>query len=548
MNKERKYKNMKRIMSLFLVLVMLFCSAAFAEGVTTEYYAADELTTIKVIFVEEARVNTHEGQWLLEQMEKYTNVHFDFERISADAWTERKALMFAADEQPEIIIGGSFTQSELAAYIDAGQIIPVTELYNEYMPNYKAWLDKYDKMERAKLYIDGEMYGLIGNGGDGWGTIPGARAYMNTAWLEKLNLEVPTTWDEFYNVLVAFRDQDPNGNGQKDEIPLGGFDGYQVDAFVASDLGISVGWSEMEEWFEGENGELEYVFTDERYKEYLTRMNKLYTEGLLDPEYYTQEDAQMKAKGTQGLIGVCTYAAPFVLTGNNPELFNQYDAFMPLFGEYHEGGRHYANQLSGANIYFTDKNTHLVESAKWFDFLYTETYAPLQNGGPEKGSEIIGDWNGEGGWYWLDEEKTQWSHEVPEEYPGSFEWFIQEIGPYAIRGSASGSEFAAKQLRSEGDTHLIEIFDDVWQYVVPCFPQSYSLTADESDQIALIQAELDAYIDQMETKFVIGELSIEEDWDEFQDHLINSIGVEEYIEVNQTAYARFTAGVAAMAE
>lgn len=538
---------MKRLLSLILVLAMaLTMSVAFAEEtISTEYLVAEEPVTIKVVFVEEARCNTHEEMWGLQLLQQYTNVDIEMERISSDAWSERKALMFAADEQPEIIIGGGFTQAELAAYVDAGQIVPVTELYEEYMPHYKAFIESYDAMERAKLYMNGEMIGLVGNGGDGFGTIPGARAYINQTWLDNLGLETPTTWEEFYNVLVAFRDQDPNGNGLADEIPLGGYDGYQVDAFVTSDLGISVSWSEMSEWYEGENGELEYVFTSDRYYEYLSRMNKLYTEGLLDSEYYTQEDAQMKAKGTNGLIGACTYAAPFVLTSNDAELYRQYTAFMPLTGEYETEGAHYANMLSGANIYFTDKNEHLVESAKWVDFFYTEEWGLLQQG-PEKGSEIVGDWNGEGGWYWLDDAQTTWTHEVPGEYAGSFEWRIMEIMPYSIRGSASSSEFSAKVTRSDGDVHLIEIFDDIWDYVVPCFPQSYSLTADESDQIALISTELDAYVDQMETKFVIGEISLEEGWEEFQSHLKDVIGVDEYIEVHRQAYARFTDGLAAM--
>ena len=51
------------------------------------------------------------------------------------------------------------------------------------------------------------------------------RWWINKNWLEKLNLAVPTTTEELKNVLIAFRDNDPNGNGQKDEIPLSGMAG-----------------------------------------------------------------------------------------------------------------------------------------------------------------------------------------------------------------------------------------------------------------------------------------------------------------------------------
>ena len=49
----------------------------------------------------------------------------------------------------------------------------------------------------------------------------GFKQWINTKWLETLGMEIPTTVEEFKEVLIAFRDEDPNGNGEKDEIPLG---------------------------------------------------------------------------------------------------------------------------------------------------------------------------------------------------------------------------------------------------------------------------------------------------------------------------------------
>ncbi len=67
------------------------------------------------------------------------------------------------------------------------------------------------------------------------------------------------------------------------------------------------------------------------YKQYLANMNQLYTEGLLDSEYYTQNDAQMKAKGEAMRIGAYTYAAHFVLTGStDPAVYDQYVVPEPL--------------------------------------------------------------------------------------------------------------------------------------------------------------------------------------------------------------------------
>ncbi len=48
------------------------------------------------------------------------------------------------------------------------------------------------------------------------------RMWIYKPWLDKLGLKMPTTTDEFYEVLKAFKTKDPNGNGKADEIPLSG--------------------------------------------------------------------------------------------------------------------------------------------------------------------------------------------------------------------------------------------------------------------------------------------------------------------------------------
>jgi len=532
---------MKKIISLILAILMVLSIApAMAEKVDEigNYKIVDEPLTLKMVLVDDPSHRVDSEMWLFKKIEQYTGIKLDVELISNDAWVERKALMFVADELPDIIVG-NFTVSELSKYSEDGQLVDINELYETVMPNYKAYVEQYTAEEFAKLYNNGKMLGMIGNAGDGVIHIPGARAFINKAWLEKLNLAVPTTWDEFYNVLVAFRDGDPNGNGLKDEIPMSGYDGYQVDAFITSDLGISVTWSEMSDWYEGENGSLEYVYTSDRYHEYLRRMSQLYAEGLLDSEYYTQTNAQEVAKGYNMQIGCSTFGAPFALVGNEPEAYEQYTAFLPLKSEWSEGF-HYGDMLSGTNVYFTYKNEHLEESAKLIDFFYTEAYGVLQQG-PEKGSEIIGSWDGVGGWYWLDEAKTQWYLPFPVEqgFASSYDWTVTCVAPSVIRGAARSSEFFKQCQQTPGDVHLVEIFNDVWATLKPGFPQTYSLTAEETDEIVLIEAELEAYIDQMEAKFVIGELSLEKDWDAFQKHLKDELDVETYVKVHQQAYARF---------
>jgi len=116
---------------------------------------------------------------------------------------------------------------------------------------------------------------------------------INTEWLKKLNLEKPTTIDELYNVLVAFRDQDPNGNGKKDEVPMmglthtlgRGIDNYIVNAFIQ----FSASRKAMIE-----NGKAFSFHDQDEYREALKFMNKLVKEGLMSELVFTGSGVELK--------------------------------------------------------------------------------------------------------------------------------------------------------------------------------------------------------------------------------------------------------------
>jgi hypothetical protein len=125
--------------------------------------------------------------------------------------------------------------------------------------------------------------------------------YINQKWLQAVGKDMPTTTDELIEVLRAFRDEDPNGNGEKDEIPWSGdnFNGY---------LGLFAGWFGMpcpKSNFTMVDGKLTFAANTESFKSAMKFFRQLNDEELLDPEFFTQDNAQWKAKGNQNLYGVC---------------------------------------------------------------------------------------------------------------------------------------------------------------------------------------------------------------------------------------------------
>lgn len=121
-------------------------------------------------------------------------------------------------------------------------------------------------------------------------------------WLDKLNLEMPTTQEEFVNVLRAFRDQDPNGNGLADEIPTGGRAEARWMDHLFSMYGIAM-WEGFPQW-DIYDGELTYSAVTTNMRDALAWIRDLYAEGLLDPETLLNDKAAWDGKIDADKVGV----------------------------------------------------------------------------------------------------------------------------------------------------------------------------------------------------------------------------------------------------
>lgn len=543
MSKKTRFLSMALSMGLAL---SAFAGGAMAEGdADTNFNATgmpivNEKVVQKVVFSSDPVYTTDLGpeMYFFKEMEERTNVNFEFEKLSPDQWNERKNLMFAANELPDILMGG-LSNSDVITYSQAGQLLPINDLVDQYMPDYKAVLEQFP--ESAKLYApDGNMYGIVNTVTGGSAETPGARAFINKAWLDKLGVAMPTTYEEFYNALVAMRDGDPDGNGENDTIPLSGYQsmsgnsvgGYTVDCFVAGPLGIS--FSNAKDMWQVVDGKLVFVAEHPNYKQYLTNMNQLYTEGLLDSEYYTQNDAQMKAKGEAMRIGAYTYAAHFVLTGStDPAVYDQYVVPEPLTSDVFTEKAWYGENLGGTSIFFTSANQNPEISARYFNEIYNEEGATLLVG------PVKGEWDGEGGRVW-NEDQTRFEYEIPEGYNGVWDWICKQIAPVqSFQGYMQFSDIKSKEIKTPEDASFKDAMEqNVAPYLKNGTPSLF-FTPEESEQIRLIEASLYTYFVQMESKMVMGEEPLDA-YDTMMDELRNQ-GLDQVAEIYNAAYDRYKA-------
>lgn len=226
---------------------------------------------------------------------------------SVDASEKLKMMVVSGDRLPDII-PQEFINNDATRYLygDAGALIPLNEYFDEETGLAGAY---YQACERAGLDAkwaldmvrspDGNIYAMPEYPIAYANTNPN-RAWINQEWLDALNLKHPTTIDELTQVLIAFRDGDPNGNGLKDEIPMTGAAGITSNAYPLNWLQNLFIYSDMSENrylpLTQTDGQVDVSYDKPEYREFLQYVNMLVREGLLSELCFTQSVSEMRAQ------------------------------------------------------------------------------------------------------------------------------------------------------------------------------------------------------------------------------------------------------------
>jgi putative aldouronate transport system substrate-binding protein len=306
-----KYKggipHMKKLLITILVLA-LCCPAALATE--NNLKMSEEKVTFTVLQAINDSLNLDaDTNYAIQWLEEQTNVKLDYEFVKVSDWDTKFNLAMVSGELPDII--WSFDRLDDEEYGVIQQLfIPVDGLIDEFMPNLKAMIEEDPESMRNSYASDGHIYGLPAFY-DNLGIDAMGFQFINTAWLEKVNLEVPTTVEELTEVLRAFKTQDPNGNGLADEVPYSCSFNDHVNAGI---------WS-LFFYFGVPTDGITYFSLDEEgvvtfdpyrpgFRAAVEWMHTLYAEGLMDMEALTQDVPTFISKVNDGVVG----CMPFVAT------------------------------------------------------------------------------------------------------------------------------------------------------------------------------------------------------------------------------------------
>jgi putative aldouronate transport system substrate-binding protein len=509
---KRKLSLICAVLLLATMLIQPLAGIASSSGTVT--FPLAEPYTVKA-FAYSTPGEELSNSLFMKEMEKRTNVKWELSLASEAEIVEKLGLSFNSGEYYDVYIKSGISMIDANKFAQQGIIIPLNTLIDQYMPNLKKLLDERN-LWKDITSGDGSIYALPQINDPG---VAAPSVFINGVWLDAVGKNFPATVDEYLDVLRAFRDNDPNKNGEKDEFPLylpaGGVD------IMMPYFGIAMDWNTMS-MYNIPGSEITYVPTSDQFRNFLNIMHTMYDEKLINQDCFTASWDELNAMGaTKDVLGGFPSWGAYLHVGSEKD--ENYPMLMPLMGKTFP----VSNGLFYGGLVITDKCTKPEVIAAWADYLYTE-----------EGGRLA--WMGvEGETYTIDEKGTyHWNTD------GKYGTDITSIRN--TQGLFGNKPVPVKSplLFNEGQANLEELFlykerEKIKAYGADYFP-ALSWTDDEIKEKSTLLASINPYFQQYEAKVITGELDLNTSWDEYLQTMDN-MGLARLKEIDKAAFDRWLA-------
>ena len=513
-------------LALALVLCLSMSSAMAAPDYLNEtgFPITKEPITLRALVVLDPVQPDWSEMACWKAYEKMTGVHIEWICLDKASATEKRNLLLADGENlPDIFFRANMNEVDTMRYGQEGVFIDLSDMLQEYAPAYSAVAQKYPEVGKFIPTVDGHVYALPSLTDVGPQEF-NPKLFINQAWLTGLNLDMPKTTDDLYTVLKAFKEGDPNGNGVADEIPLGAQDLNNLVRPLRGAWGLGTRGYGVENFDIAPDGSFRFIPTSAEYKEMLTYFNKLYTEGLIDPEIFTSSTKQLLAMNEQGVLGMVSFINLGAIANKNADDFVGLDA--ALIGP--NGDQLYAavrsHVTSTKTAFMITRDCKYPEAAlRWADYFYSDEGVKLLFMGVEGENYVA---TADGGYEMI-------GIDVPD--GSSYDQVVSMITPYCGGGLPALSnekvfKGAEMQPASLDATKKLEPFKPTELWV------AFPFTLEEIDLRSQLESDLNSYIKQSTAEFVQGKRSLSE----FDDYVkaCEKMGLQQYIDLFKTAYER----------
>ncbi len=509
--------------------------------------------TLVVGLTQSSMVTDYENNYFTKYLEEKLGINIEFYMLPSDAAETRTKVNLLAtsnEELPDVLVVDNHLTTEMILQLgSSGFFMPLDDYVTDAskMPNYNAIPDEdREIMNAASTMADGHIYSLSAFEPETWNLTPN-RTYINKAWLDKLGLEVPTTTAELKDVLIAFRDGDPNGNGVQDEIGVyglsgGGYGENTIDSLMNAFLFWNGGLALSED-----GNTVTAPFTQDEFKEGLLYMNDLYNEGVLSANIFTDDGTQFKAILNQetpivGLVSAGSLSNwPDVVNNAN---FAEMELIEPLTGENGTQYTPYYPYAPGQELMIVEGTDKLDLALKFADEFFDHDTSLIERFGEEgvdwtrDPAELEGHSNAyvEAGMYdsvsmlvtstvWADNQSQTWRNHGPR-------YASLEMGN-TVYDFSGGNKFDPEDRTQLFAKSYQLYYDKHPENVLPVLKYTLDETELIQDQLTNIMP----YVRQSMAEFITGTRDINTEWDSYLDEL-NTMGLETWVSTAQTAYDR----------
>ena len=340
--------------------------------------------------------------------------------------------------------------------------------------------------------------------------------WINRSWLDKLGLQVPANAQELTEVLRAFRDQDPNRNGKKDETPLTFLSMWDLKwlghafGMVANDYNVYV----------DEMGQVRTHLDTDQNRAFLEWLHLLWEEKLLDERGFNSNDSMRVITESDAPITYGVLFAPTPLSLVPSSALSQYELLMPMEYEGKQIYRRLTGEVFRGAFAISSACKEPEKLLRWVDDLYTEEGCRLTQAGLE-GVEYV--WNEDGTWVWLADEETVAN-------------MILKESTIAEGGATPGlSTVAFQRAYDQSETNrVITSVERLQNSCVLPYPLVY-FTGEQLARLNELQLDAGHYAEKTMTWFVTGDLPLNDDtWSDFCQTL-KAKGMDEIISILQDA-------------
>jgi len=429
---------------------------------------------------------------MYQYLEKLTNIHIEWEVVPYNTYKDVMTTRLAAGSNlPDIL-----NLTQLGNYMQLasdGVIIPQNSLLAKYGFYTKQFFDKSPGYKAMMTAPDGNIYAIEDTVLD---SHLGPMPMINKYALARVGMQAPGTIDGFYNMLKAFKEKD------KQAVPFATIFNTNEQNYIyqlANAFGLEMTWGDR--MFRVKNGKLECQYQLPEFKAFLTWMNKLYSEGLINKDLTTANYDKLIEYVSKGQAGVVSYWSTYAYLFGGASPDNQGDKDGAKAGIYvpmnplktSAGVAGYITRrlgLQGDGMGITTKATAASQAAaiKWIDFLFNSPEALFAQGNGVEGLSYTKNADGT----------------ITKKNPAGMEWsaYVTSIG-------GNQPPRAHQQLLAVWRSWMPQWLEDVDTsmqrfYVEPTII-GIQWTAKEEETLNAKITDLNTYIIESVTKFILGQ-------------------------------------------